>query len=75
LSDEEWRLVAVGSQCMQRRNFEEALSYQYKAVQIKSNHGTDHIGPAPTTFQMARIARDDGDREHQQRKNADNMRR
>jgi len=60
---------------MQRRNFEEALHYQYKAIQVKGNHGTDHVGPAPTTFQMARIARHDGNREHQQRKNADNMRR
>ena len=60
---------------MQRRNFEEALHYQYKAIQIKSNHGTDHIGPAPTTVQMARIARDDSDGQHQQRKTADDMRR
>ena len=60
---------------MQRRNLEEALHYQYKAIQIKSNHGTDHVDPAPTTFQMARIPGDDGDREHQQRKTANDMRR
>jgi hypothetical protein len=73
LSDEEWGLIPFWSQCMQSRHFEEHLHDKYKAVEVKSDHGTDYIDPAPGTLQAAGITRDDGNCQHQQGKSTDYM--
>jgi hypothetical protein len=73
LSDEERWLVPFWSQCMQSRQFEEHLHYKYKAVEVKSDHGTDYIYPAPGTRQAPGITREDGNGQHQQGKNTDHM--
>ena len=52
---------------MQSRHLKERLRNQNKTVQIKGNHGTDHVDPAPRTLQAASVAREDGNREHHQR--------
>jgi hypothetical protein len=73
LRDEKWRLVPFWSQCMQSRQLEEHLRYKDKAVEVKSDHGTDYIYAAPGTLQAPGISREDGNCQYQQGKNTDHM--
>ena len=58
---------------MQGRYLKKHLDDKYKAVEVKSDHGTDYIDPAPGTLEAPGIAREDGNCQHNQGKNTDYM--
>jgi len=59
---------------MQHRNLHERLRYQHKPIEVECDHGRDHVGPPPSTFDILAVERDHRDCEDYQRDGSDDVR-
>src|SRR6266542_6510346 len=67
LREFEWRFGLCRGHCMQGRHFFKQLHDQYKQIEIKTDHGADHVNPAPRPGEMFRITGENCDSEKWQR--------
>src|SRR5258708_30492648 len=73
LHDQEWRFGLRRRQRLQEWQLLESLHDADEDIQIKSHDSADHIDQTPSAGQAKDIYRDDCDRQHQQRYDADHM--
>src|SRR5208282_1796657 len=69
--DRERRLRPLRCQRVKGWHLLEELHDQYENVQVESNHGCNHVGSPPAASEVAAITREDRDRQHHQRYDAD----
>ena len=70
LSELKRRLGLRWSDYFQRRYFFERLHDPDEHIKIERDHGGDHVDPPPGAGEVTRVTRINGDREHQQRYDA-----
>jgi hypothetical protein len=58
------RLARRRGHCFQRRYLYEKLRDSDEHLEIQGDHGSNHVDPPPSTCQVAPVAREDGNREH-----------
>src|ERR1700692_2969019 len=76
LRPDEGRLGALRRrQRVQKADLLERLDDADEAVEIDRDHGGDDIDPAPKSPEMKKIQTDDGERQEDQRQDADTLRR
>jgi hypothetical protein len=67
LREQERRFGLLRSDRLECRDLLESLHDPDEDIQIERNHGGDHVDPTPGAAEVERVAREDRNRQHQQR--------